>query len=591
MCATRNQCDVPQHFYRPTSGRSLNWYIRLVPPAELKERAGVKEFRQSTGTADLRKAKTVGARLIAEKRQEWERQLQQLGAVPRSTCLTADLIRHVCAQRAYHWLRLDDMARFEGAGYSEASERALAQLCDVTDRTMQTVVRRGPASKEWGDVLDLLDDWCSSLGLSFDRKDPRYPELIRAYADAERRAVAMLRQRFEGEAIATPPRPLGPAPVLSAMIEPYTAYKAKKAGPKHLGTTVGIWKALVAHLGDLPIDAVTGKELYGFLEARMHASHRPWSMAYAHGVVRGTLREVFDLAKTLGHLNGPNPDEDLALPPLLTKEEEAARKRPRRPYSDAQLTRIFCSDWYDPNSTEFLGKMRTDLGARYWVPLISLFHGTRVREALQLVAADVEVIDELPVLHIRTEVGAEGAALLDKVGAARKVKNDTTRRTVPMHPALVRLGLVAYAQFRRHEAGTDGLLFPSSLPKAGGKAPMLGRSYEQAFLRFVRDKLAFGHGYGNHSFRHQLEDRIRDAQSPGREWPAGLGQAYTGRKRVRQSDKLDMPEQGSERHYGRGYAPKTMLAYVETLDFSGVSLPPPYADWLPYESKQLNNTQ
>ena len=66
---------MPENFYRPDHGRSLNWYVRLVPPSALKGRPGVKEFRKSTGTADLRRAKTIGALLIAEKRAEWDRLL------------------------------------------------------------------------------------------------------------------------------------------------------------------------------------------------------------------------------------------------------------------------------------------------------------------------------------------------------------------------------------------------------------------------------------------------------------------------------------------------------------------------------------
>ena len=71
MCATLNQKDVPENFYRPNNGRTLNWYIRLVPPPALKNVEGVREYRKSTGTADLRKAKTIGVQLIADKRAEW----------------------------------------------------------------------------------------------------------------------------------------------------------------------------------------------------------------------------------------------------------------------------------------------------------------------------------------------------------------------------------------------------------------------------------------------------------------------------------------------------------------------------------------
>lgn len=109
---------------------------------------------------------------------------------------------------------------------------------------------------------------------------------------------------------------------------------------------------------------------------------------------------------------------------------------------------------------------------------------------------------------------------------------------------------------------------------------MLGRAYEQAFLRYVCNGLAFGRGYGNHSFRHQLEDRIRDAQRPGHQWPTGMAQAYTGRKKVRKQDVGTIEVEGSESAYGRGHGPASMLAYLSTLAFDAVKLPPAYETWL-----------
>lgn len=147
MCATRNQHEVPENFYRPDNGRTLNWYVRLVPPTPLKGMPGVREFRKSTRTSDLRRAKVVGARLIADKRAEWDQLLAKAkGPTIGPRILTSELIDHICARRLYHWMRLDDEARFEGEGYNEAEGAALAHLCQVTDQSMRSVVQRGKAS-------------------------------------------------------------------------------------------------------------------------------------------------------------------------------------------------------------------------------------------------------------------------------------------------------------------------------------------------------------------------------------------------------------------------------------------------------------
>lgn len=215
-----------------------------------------------------------------------------------------------------------------------------------------------------------------------------------------------------------------------------------------------------------------------------------------------------------GLLEGANAVDDLDVLPSLTSKEEKARRKPRHPFTEGQLSTLFAEDWYRPDSTRWRGKMATDLGARYWVPLVCMFHGNRVREVLQLVASDVAVNQGVSVVQFREEMDGEQAAML-AAGVVRSLKNDPSRRVVPLHPTLLALGFGEYVEQRRGEAGANALLFPSSIPKPGGKAPMLGRAYEQAFLRHARDGLAFGRGFGNHSFRHQLEDRIRDAQRPG----------------------------------------------------------------------------
>ena len=579
--ATKSQRDVPENFYRPDHGRSLNWYVRLVPPTALKGRPGVKEFRKSTGTADLRRAKVVGAHLIAEKRAEWDKLLATAKPSPAEPqVLTPERVEHICARRLYQWMHVDDLWRYKGAGLDDKAHIGLTQLYQATDQSMRSVLARGRSSPEWDRTLQVLDDWCEQMDSPVSRTDPRYPQLVRQFAEVELEATRRVMSRNRGEGAPSPeePRPVGAC--LSALSEPYREFKRQRSGGKHTGTSVHVWLKLIDHLGDVPLSAVKAADLFEFLEARMRAPVKPWSMKHAHGLVKRTLREVFALARTRGLLEGANPVDDLDVLPSLTPKEEKARRKPRHPFTDSQLSTLFASDWYRPDATRWRGKMATDLGARYWVPLVCMFHGNRVREVLQLVASDVAVRQGVAVVQFREEMDGEQAAML-AAGVVRSLKNDPSRRVVPLHPTLLSLGFAEYVEQRRSEAGANALLFPSSIPKPGGKAPMLGRAYEQAFLRHARDGLAFGRGFGNHSFRHQLEDRIRDAQRPGHQWPAGMAQAYTGRKRVRRQDVGHIEVEGSESAYGRGHGPAALRDYLKTLAFDAVTLPPPYEKWLP----------
>ncbi|WP_288379756.1 hypothetical protein [uncultured Massilia sp.] len=501
------------------------------------------------------------------------------GSVTEPRILTAELIEHICARRLYQWMRLDDEVRFEGQGYDEAARDKLNQIAQVTEQAMRSVVARGKASTEWGEVLDVIDHWCEQMECPVERTDPSYTKLVRAFVEVERDAVNRLIQRNEGVSAATPVKPAPIGATLSVMTELYREHKRQSSGVKHLGTSVNVWSRLITHIGDVQLSSVKASDLYEFFEARMRSADDSWSMTHTHGFVKRTLREVFALARTRGLLEGRNPVDDMEVMPSLTAKEERARKKPRYPFSDAQLTSLFASEWYRRDSRRWRGKMGTDLGARYWVPLVCLFHGNRVREVLQLVASDVGTRGKVPVVHFRAELDGEQADLTDS-GATRSVKNEATERVVPLHPTLCKLGFVEFVKQRRQADGEHAMLFPSSLPAPGGKTPILGRAYEQAFLRYVRDELGFGRGFGNHSFRHQLEDRIRDAQRPGCQWPAGMVQAYTGRKRVRGQDAGRVAAEGSESAYGRGHTPAVLLQYIETLGFADVALPPAFAAWL-----------
>ncbi len=452
------------------------------------------------------------------------------------------------------------------------------QLCQATDKSMRSVLARGKAAPDWATTLDVLDGWCKQMDSPVSRTDPRYPQLVRQFAEVELEATGRVLRRNQGEPAATPEAPSPVGACLSAMTELYRNYKQRHAGHKHSGTSVHVWAKLIDHMGDVPLSSVKAPDLFEFLEARMRAPVKPWSMQHAHGLVKRTLREIFALARTRGLLEGSNPVDGLEILPTLTQKEEKARRKPRHPFTDAQLSTLFGSEWYRPDSTRWRGKMATDLAARYWVPLVCMFHGNRVREVLQLVASDIAEQDGVPVIHFREEMEGEQAAML-AAGVVRSLKNDPSQRVVPLHPTLLALGFVEFIRQRRREAGANAMLFPSSLPEPGGKTPILGRAYEQAFLRHVRDGLGFARGFGNHSFRHQLEDRIRDAQLPGQRWPAGLAQAYTGRKRVRAGDQGHIETEGSESAYGRGHSPAMMLRYAKSLAFDGVSMPPPFSDW------------
>jgi len=367
-------------------------------------------------------------------------------------------------------------------------------------------------------------------------------------------------------------KPIVALPRLSDVTDLYKDRLSTK-NAKTQTTSLSWWLRFIEYCQDRPLIKVGTNDVYGFLEQRLQAEIKPWSMNYCSLVRRG-LGEAFALAKTKG-LCSSNPALELDVLPKIRMAEEKRRKKPRHPYSVVQLNILFRSDWYDPTATNWHGKMKLDLGARYWVPLLCLFHGLRIREPLQLCVSDI-AFGEVPLLKIRADEEGE-----DRDGGlpAKRVKNDATKRTVPIHPTLVALGFMSFVE-HASARGANAPLFPSSVPEKDSEKPMWGRAYEQRFVPFVRDTLSFGSGYGNHSFRHTLEDCLRDTQMRSGVWPAGLVPFFTGRLLPRSVDRDILPPVGSENKYGNGGDPNLMLPWIARLQYPGLRLPDRFDVWL-----------
>jgi integrase len=133
------------------------------------------------------------------------------------------------------------------------------------------------------------------------------------------------------------------------------------------------------------------------------------------------------------------------------------------PYTDGQLKKLFSSPLFhscggDKHEHELGGVECRDW--RYWLPLIALYSGARLGEIAQLLIKDVRKIDEHWCFHIC------------KHGDTRKsVKTAGSERVVPIHPELIRLGLIGY----RERLAGDGhvSLFPEI--KADARGFMSGR--------------------------------------------------------------------------------------------------------------------
>jgi integrase len=206
----------------------------------------------------------------------------------------------------------------------------------------------------------------------------------------------------------------------------------------------------------------------------------------SHLMSTTTINKILGWVASLmgwGHLHGyvsANFAEGLALAKSKRDDEY------REPYTDEEARML--------RDALLAGKYGSDGHPwRKWIPLLLMYQGMRVNEAAQLALSDFGEIDGVPVVTVTDEEG-------------RRVKTAAARRTIPIHPELVRLGLLDHINTLRKRGGVV-----RAWPELSQGRDGHGQAVSRWFARF-REKSGFGKDL--HSARHSVVNRLRDADVP-----------------------------------------------------------------------------
>jgi integrase len=127
----------------------------------------------------------------------------------------------------------------------------------------------------------------------------------------------------------------------------------------------------------------------------------------------------------------------------------------RQPWEIAELTTLFTSRVYTAGDRPSAGRGE----AAYWLPLLGLFTGARQGELAPLTVANI---------------GRDGSSdiytiiITDDEARSVRVKTASSRRTVPVHPTLVKLGFLSLVEVRTKQDGANAALFPQMRPGPRG---------------------------------------------------------------------------------------------------------------------------
>ena len=165
----------------------------------------------------------------------------------------------------------------------------------------------------------------------------------------------------------------------------------------------------------------------------------------------------------------------------VTFEISSTDREPYEPFTAEELRRLFESPVFSAGERPLGGRGE----AAYWLPLIALYSGARRTEIAQLKARDVRQ-------------SAEGIWFFDFTAsdADQSVKNIASARVTPVHPELIRLGLLAYAA-NRTELGPSAPMWPGFEPPVEPKA----KAWSKWFGRYLGQHVTDSPAKTFHSFR------------------------------------------------------------------------------------------
>ncbi|WNK00413.1 tyrosine-type recombinase/integrase [Thalassospiraceae bacterium LMO-JJ14] len=334
--------------------------------------------------------------------------------------------------------------------------------------------------------------------------------------------VSLGSSRRNGSNKATTKKPLR----LRQLMDLHLAEKKPALDPRSYGKMELSFKMALHHMGNIPLKDLDRSVCRAYREAlrvtpqfllRNDTASENTKRVLSDKTINHHLQYLSGLLRwaTREELIGGNPAEGLSIRKRQRDWEE------RFAFDADQLKTLLGSLWTD-----------TDRQERRWVPLIALWSGMRQEEVCQLRHCDIVERDEGHFFVVTIEAGT--------------LKSAAAERLVPVHPRLVKMGLLE--EVWNPELG-DQRLWPSL------KKTALDR-YANALCKwFSRYKASKGFNdrrYCFHSLRHTFINAMKQ-----NEVPEPVIRQIVGH----QEASLTLGR------YGKVYDLEKLVRYMEVIDF------------------------
>lgn len=291
--------------------------------------------------------------------------------------------------------------------------------------------------------------------------------------------------------IASQRKSMTASPPLSSVVKDYIRARHGKVRFERLRQAEHHLLSFIQTAGDKPVSEYRRKEVERFVAELVQA--QGLSASTVNGYL-ASLSALFNWVTAHSSRYGlhANPCKGCRLPSTIVAAEQRQQSGDK-PFSREQLRTFF-------ESEESLAGIDTPY--KYWIPLIQLFTGARIGEICQLKPGDFVLLRGcIPALQFLVSNSRRHAA-----------------RAVPLHPKLIELGFIAYAEsLEGHDTLWPGL----KIPYAGSKGQNLGMWLDR-HLKKLGLKCA---GRRTDVFRSTFVDRLKRQGVGSAHSQALLGQA------------------------------------------------------------------
>lgn len=456
-----------------TQKRGKKYYSRVRVPTNLRPLIGRREIIKSLDTTQYSEARA--------RSMPWEAHVQKLFTVIDENKHRMSLgdISRLVHQYIHTSLEAGEEERVARKGLSTEEHEAITGfITDEISAGTNALMYNGVES-----ITQTADALLSANGIQFDRESDEYKRFCRDLLKAHVEVLKTELRRWEGDygtpppglahtAGAQPQQPTGNVKLLSEVIADFVRHKeSDKSWAYRTGVMFKSGLAIFLEVvGDKPITEITKTDIRGYKET-LHRIPKNMSLKYPGKPIAEVLTlgavpvlssssvdKLMRYVKSL-FIFATEQDYIEKNPATLRLKAKADAQEQRKAFDDEDIRVIFEGDY-----AASLRK-RPD---RFWIPLILLHSGARLEEIAQLDVADLKQTDGVWVFDLREE-------------GDKALKTAESRRSVPVHPLLLKLGLLDYAADIRKQGAVK--LWPLLTKSANG----YGSAISKWFNRRLRE--------------------------------------------------------------------------------------------------------